>query len=253
MPKVIVERHGPILLVILNRPEIRNAADGETSLLATAAFDELDANTELRVGIITGAGGNFCTGMDLKAFGQGDKARTPGRGLLGITQTPPEKPLIAAVEGWAVAGGLEACLAADLVVAARNARFGIPEVKRGLVATGGGLWKMPRLIAHHIAMEMALTGEPIDAERAERFGLVNRLTEPGEALQEAFVLARQIAANGPLAVMASKSIIARQADWDVDEAYEAQMRIAGHIVDSADAREGAAAFVEKRAPRWQGR
>ena len=253
MAKILVERQDGVMIVTINRPEVKNAADGETSRLAAAAFDELDADPELRVGILTGAGGNFCTGMDLRAFGAGDKGRIEGRGLLGITQSPPRKPLIAAVEGWAVAGGMEACLACDLVVASRSARFGIPEVKRGLAATGGGLWRMPRLIAPHIAMELALTGDPMDAERAERHGLVNRLVEPGEALAEAKALAARIADNGPLSVAASKAVMIAQWDWAADEAYDKQMEIAGHVIDSEDAKEGAAAFVEKRKPVWKGR
>ena len=172
-----------------------------------AALDRLDGDDGLRVGVLTGAGGTFCAGMDLKAFVAGERPFVGGRGFAGIVRRPPAKPLIAAVEGWAVAGGFEIALACDLIVAARDARFGIPEVKRGLVAAGGALIRLPRRIPYHLAMELALTGDPIDAERAHAIGLVARLTEPGGAVAAARELAATIAANGPLAVAATKRIL----------------------------------------------
>ena len=218
-----------------------------------AAVDELEARDNLRVGILTGAGGTFCAGLDLKAFLRGEVVRVEGRGLLGIVFTPPRKPLIAAVEGYALAGGFEAVLACDLVVAARNAQFGIPEVKRGLAAAAGGLLRLPRLMPPRIAMELALTGEMLSAERAAQFGLVNVLTEPGQAVDEAKKLAAKIIANAPLSVAASKRVIVEQRDWPLAEMWERQQAITDPVLKSEDAREGAAAFKEKRAPKWKSR
>jgi len=218
-----------------------------------AAVDELEARDNLRVGILTGAGGTFCAGLDLKAFLRGEVVRVEGRGLLGIVFTPPRKPLIAAVEGYALAGGFEAVLACDLVVAARNAQFGIPEVKRGLAAAAGGLLRLPRLMPPRIAMELALTGEMLSAERAAQFGLVNVLTEPGQAVDEAKKLAAKIVANAPLSVAASKRVIVEQRDWPLAEMWERQQAITDPVLKSEDAREGAAAFKEKRAPKWKSR
>jgi enoyl-CoA hydratase len=190
--------------------------------------------------------------MDLKAFLRGEVTRVEGRGILGIAMTPPRKPLIAAVEGYALAGGFEAVLACDLTVAARNAQFGIPEVKRGLAAAAGGLMRLPRLIPPRIAMELALTGDMISAERAAQYGLVNVLTDPGEALQEAKRLAARIIANAPLSVAASKRVIVESRDWPLAEMFARQQEITGPVLQSADAREGAAAFAEKRNPNWKG-
>jgi enoyl-CoA hydratase len=190
--------------------------------------------------------------MDLGAFLRGEVTRVEGRGILGIAQTPPQKPLIAAVEGYALAGGFEAVLACDLVVAARDARFGLPEARRGLAAAAGGLIRLPRLIPPRIAMEVALTGALVDAERMYAYGLINRLAEPGEALIEATRLGEQIIANAPLSVAASKRVITEQRDWTTDESFSRQEAITGHLLHSADAREGAAAFKEKRTPVWKG-
>src|ERR1700761_4581910 len=186
------------------------------------ALDELDRRDDLTVGIITGAGGTFSSGMDLKAFLAGENVSIEGRGFAGITQAPPRKPLIAAVEGWALAGGCEVALACDLIVAANDAKFGIPEVKRGLVAAAGGLIRLPRRIPAGIAMELALTGDPLPATEAYRLGLVNRLTAAGGALDGARELAARIAANGPLAVAISKQVVIEQQDWDFTEAFERQ-------------------------------
>ena len=250
---VLVERAEGVLTITLNRPEARNAVNGAVSYGVCAALDELDADRDLRVGILTGAGGTFCAGMDLKAFLRGEVTRVAHRGIMGLAYTPPRKPLIAAVEGHALAGGFEAVLACDLTVAARDARFGLPEAKRGLAALAGGLLRLPRAIPPRIAMEMALTGEMVSAERLERFGLINRLTEPGGALEEARRLAAAIAANAPLSVEVSKRIVDEQPDWSRAEMFARQNAIGWHLLDSEDAREGASAFAEKRAPAWKGR
>ena len=253
MPEVLVEYEDGLVIITINRPEARNAVNRAVSYGVCAAVDELDARDDLRVGILTGAGGTFCSGMDLKAFLRGEVTRVEGRGILGIAMTPPKKPLIAAVEGYALAGGFEAMLACDLTVAARNAQFGIPEVKRGLAAAAGGLLRLPRVIPQRIAMELALTGDMISAERAAQYGLVNILTEPGEALAEAKKLAARIIANAPLSVAASKRVIVEQRDWPIAEMFARQQQITAPILASADAREGAAAFAEKRKPDWKGR
>ena len=253
MPEVLVEYEDGMVIITINRPEARNAVNRAVSYGVCAAVDELDARDDLRVGILTGAGGTFCSGMDLKAFLRGEVTRVEGRGILGIAMTPPKKPLIAAVEGYALAGGFEAMLACDLTVAARNAQFGIPEVKRGLAAAAGGLLRLPRVIPQRIAMELALTGDMISAERAAQYGLVNILTEPGEALAEAKKLAARIIANAPLSVAASKRVINEQRDWPLGEMFARQQEITAPVLASADAREGAAAFAEKRKPDWKGR
>ena len=253
MSEVLVEFKDGMVIITINRPEARNAINRAVSVGVCEAVDALDARDDLRVGILTGAGGNFCSGMDLKAFLRGEQIRIEGRGLMGIAVTPPRKPLIAAVEGYALAGGCEAMLACDLTVAARNAQFGIPEVKRGLAAGAGGLLRLPRLIPPRIAMELALTGDMMDAERAAAFGLVNILTAPGAALDEAKRLAARIIANAPLSVAASKRVIVEQRDWSLQEMFTRQQDITGPVNASSDAREGAAAFAEKRTPNWQGR
>ena len=252
MPEVLVEHEDGMVIITINRPQARNAVNRAVSYGVCAAVDELDARDDLRVGILTGAGGTFCSGMDLKAFLRGEVTRVEGRGILGIALTPPRKPLIAAVEGYALAGGFEAMLACDLTVAARNAQFGLPEVKRGLAAAAGGLLRLPRLIPPRIAMELALTGDMMSAERAAQYGLVNVLTEPGQALEEAKRLAARIIANAPLSVAASKRVMVEQRDWPIAEMFLRQQEITGPVLQSADAREGAAAFAEKRKPNWKG-
>jgi enoyl-CoA hydratase len=252
MSEVLVDYEDGLIIITINRPEQRNAVNRAVSLAVAAAVDELDARDDLRVGILTGAGGNFCAGMDLKAFLRGEVVRVEGRGLLGIVMTPPRKPLIAAVEGYALAGGCEAMLACDLAVAARDAKFGIPEVKRGLAAGAGGLLRLPRLLPPRIAMELALTGDMMSADRAAEFGLVNTLTDSGGALDEAKGLASRIIANAPLSVAASKRVLVEQQDWSLDEMFERQQAITGPVIASEDAREGAAAFAEKRPANWRG-
>jgi enoyl-CoA hydratase len=249
---VAVERRGLTQVITINRPEVKNALDGAAARALAAAVDELDADDELRVGVLTGAGGTFCAGMDLKAYLRGDKPSIEGRGFGGITMTPPRKPLIAAVEGWALAGGFELMLACDLVVAGEGSKFGVPEVKRALVAGGGAALLLPRRIPFAAAMELLLTGEPVSAGRAAELGLVNRLVPDGTALDGALRLAEAIAANGPLAVAVTKQIARAQADWTVTEGWQRQAELYKQVFDSADAREGAAAFAEKRAPAWRG-
>jgi enoyl-CoA hydratase len=243
MTAVYADAHGEVLVIAIDRPEARNAVNLAVAEGIAAALDRLDGDDALRVGVLTGGSGTFCSGMDLKAFVAGERPYVEGRGFAGIVQGPPRKPLIAAVEGWALAGGFEVALACDLIVAARDARFGIPEVKRGLVAAGGALLRLPR----RAALELGLTGEPIGAERAYEMGLVTRLAEPGGALEAALALARTIAANGPLAVDATKRILVAEEDW------ERQAEIVAPVFSSEDAREGARAFAEKRPPVWRGR
>jgi enoyl-CoA hydratase len=252
-PVVLTERRDGVLLVTLNRPESRNAVNAATAEAIAGAMDELDDEAELRVGVITGAGGTFSSGMDLKAFVQGERPHTDSRGSGGIVQRPPRKPLIAAVEGYAVALGFEIVLACDLIVAANDAKFGIPEVRRSLVAVAGGLIRLPRRIPYHLAMEMALTGSSLDAERAAQIGLVNRLAEPGQAVKGALELAGVLVKNGPLALQASKEIVSRSLDWTEEQAWQKQGEIAGPVFVSEDAREGATAFAEKRDPVWSGK
>jgi enoyl-CoA hydratase len=241
-----------VIVITINRPEARNAVNPDVAAGVAAALDALDTRDDLTVGVITGAGGTFCAGMDLKAFVAGQSPSIPGRGFAGLTEAPPAKPLIAAVEGYALAGGCEIALACDLVVAANDAKFGIPEVKRGLVAAAGGLLRLPRRIPYQIAMELALTGAFLEAPRAHAYGLVNRLTEHGAALAAARDLAAAIAANGPLAVRATKHIVSHADQWPVAEFWQRQLAIVAPVFTSADAREGAIAFAEKRPPRWTG-
>ena len=237
---VHLRQQGAVLVVTIDRPAVRNAIDRATSEALARAMDQLDTDPNLSVGILTGAGGHFCTGMDLKAF------------LGGITQTPPSKPLIAAIEGYALAGGCEIALACDLIVAAEDAQFGIPEVKRGLIAGSGGLLRLPRRIPPQIAMELALTGDLLPASQARQWGLVNRLVPTGQALHAALELAGRIAANGPLAVRLTKQVLADSPSWPVDEVWARQSAVLEQVINSDDAREGAAAFAQKRAPRWRG-
>ena len=250
---VLTEADGGVLLITLNRPDARNAVNAALADGIAAALDRLDDDDDLQVGILTGAGKGFSSGMDLKAFVAGESPYVEGRGFAGITQRSSRKPLIAAIEGFAVAGGFEVALSCDLIVASKGARLGIPEVKRSLVAAAGALFRLPRRIPYHLAMELALTGDPIDAERGHQLGLVNRLAEPGGALDAALELAGDIVKNGPLALIASKEIVQGSRDWTEEESWEKQGPIAGPVMGSEDAREGAIAFSEKREPVWQGR
>jgi len=250
-PEVLTAKRDRILIITINRPEAKNAANAAVSHGLAAAMDLLDDDPGLSVGILTGAGGTFCAGMDLKAFARGENVAVKGRGL-GFTERPPVKPLIAAVEGYALAGGTELALATDLIVAARNSAFGIPEVRRGLVAAGGGLLRLPQRIPYQIAMELALTGDTLSAQRAHDLGLVNVLVEPGQALAAAIELAERIAANGPLAVAATKRVIVESRGWSPEDQWREQLKIIMPVFGSHDAREGAIAFAEKRPPHWTG-
>src|SRR4051812_22333005 len=252
-PAVLTERRDNVLVITLNRPEARNAVNLQLAEGIAAGLDELDADDGLSVGVLTGTGGFFCAGMDLKAFATGERPWVGDRGFAGIVQRASEKSLIAAIEGFAVAGGFEIALACDLIVAARDARVGIPEAKRSLVAAAGALIRLPKRIPYHVAMELALTGDTIDAERAHDLGIVNRLTEPGAAVDGALELAAAIAKNGPLALEASKKIVSNAPDWTEAEAWQKQGELAGPVFASEDAREGAVAFAEKREPVWKGR
>jgi enoyl-CoA hydratase len=251
--RVRTSAQGGVLVITLDRPEVRNAIDGETARLLTAALRELDSSPRLLVGVLTGAGGTFCSGMDLKAFAQGDPAELAGRSLGNLTRELAAKPLIAAVEGWALGGGFELMLACDLAVASATARFGLPEVKRGLVAAGGGALRLPRRLPAAVAMELLLTGEPMLASQAAQFGLVSRLVPAGQALTAAMQMADLIAQNSPLAVRATKAIALRSYEGPQSDEWAAQKLIADPILASEDAREGAAAFAAKRNPVWQGR
>jgi enoyl-CoA hydratase len=250
---VLTERRGNVLLITLNRPEVRNAVNAALAAGVAGALDELDGEDSLSVGVLSGAGGFFCAGMDLGAFVKGESPWFGDRGFAGIAQRASRKPLIAAIEGFAVAGGMEIALACDLIVAARGAKMGIPEAKRSLVAAGGALLRLPRRMPYHVVMELALTGDPFPAERFHELGLVNRLAEPGEAVEVALELAARLAANGPLALAASKRILQEQFDWSSAEMWGKQGEIAGPVMASADAKEGASAFKEKREPVWKGR
>jgi enoyl-CoA hydratase len=250
---VLVAVSDGIMTITINRPKARNAVNKSVAEGIAAAIDELDSNDDIRVAILTGAGGTFCSGMDLKAFVSGELPIVEGRGFAGITEAPPKKPLIAAVEGFALAGGFELAITCDLVVAAEDSKFGIPEVKRGLVAAGGGLLRLPRQIPPRLAMELALTGDPIDSQRAADIGLINRIAPSGQVLEAARELAQTICANGPLAIAATKQIVVDSAEWSSTEMFKLQQDIAMPVFFSEDAQEGAIAFAEKRAPNWKGK
>ncbi len=251
---VKVEVMDRVLVITLDRPQARNAINYETAQELAAAFDRLDADDSLVIGVLTGSGNTFCAGMDLKAFAAtGQRPYAGDRGFAGLCERPPRKPLIAAVEGYALAGGCEVAMACDLIVAANNATFGLPEVKRGLVPGSGGMVRLPARIPYHIAMEAVLTGDMFPAERFHHYGLVNRLVEPGQALETALQLAGQIARNGPLAVQTAKRIIAESRNWRPEDMFDLQRPRIAHIFTSADAKEGATAFAEKREPVWTGK
>ena len=250
--EVLTEVSDGVAVITINRPEARNAVNGEVARGIATAVEDLDASKDVQVLILTGAGGTFSAGMDLKGFLSGDSPNVGDRGFGGIVQRPPAKPVIAAVEGYALAGGFELVLACDLVVASEEAKFGLPEVRRSLVAGAGGLLRLPKRIPYHLAMEIALTGEHYPASRLHEAGLVNRLVPAGQAIAAARELAGRIALGGPLAMAATKRVIVESVDWAADEAFRRQGEIIAPVFTSADAREGALAFAEKRPPVWKG-
>jgi len=250
--EVLIEVDDAVAVITINRPEARNAVNGAVSAGIAAAIDDLDARKDVRVLILTGAGGTFCAGMDLKGFLSGDNPLAGGRGFGGMTERPPAKPVIAAVEGYALAGGFELALSCDLIVASEEAKFGLPEVTRGLAAGAGGLLKLHHRIPYHKAMEIVLTGERLPASELSAAGLISKVVPAGQALDAARELAGRVAANAPLAVVASKRVRVESADWPAGEEHTRQGEIIGSIFGSADAMEGAIAFAEKRPPVWRG-
>lgn len=252
-PDLRVEQRGRVLVLTMDRPQARNAMSMAMAQQIADALDRLDNDAGLSVAVITGANNTFCAGMDLKGFARGERPIVEGRGFAGLVQAPPHKPLIAAVEGYALAGGFEIVLSCDLVVASSAATFGLPEVKRGLTAAAGGLLRLQHRVPYHLAMELVLTGRMWPAAEAAQVHLVNRLTEPGQALAGALELAEEIAANAPLALAASKQVLVRSADWPLAEKFARQHEFVNPIRESEDAKEGARAFVEKRDPVWTGR
>ncbi|NOL51023.1 crotonase/enoyl-CoA hydratase family protein [Pelistega suis] len=252
-PLVISEKIGRVLVITINRPESRNALTYDTSFALADAIDELDRNPDLSLAILRGQGEHFCAGMDLKEFAKTQRrAVVPGRGLGGLCEAQPKKPLIAAVEGYALAGGFELVLACDLIVASNTAKFGLPEAKRGLVPGSGGMLRLPQRVPYHIAMELLLTGDMLDANRAHQLGLINELVEPGKALDAALALAQRIAANGPLSLKVIKQVVMESQGWSPEDMFALQQPRMAHIFTSHDAKEGATAFAEKRAPVWKG-
>jgi enoyl-CoA hydratase len=251
-PVLRTEVRGNVLVITLNRPHAKHAFNGALASALSETLDRYDEDTATSVAVLTGSGGTFSSGMDLKALLTGERSYTEKRGGFGIMKRPPEKPLIAAVEGYAVAGGFELALSTDLIVAARDAKFGLPEVKRGLVALGGALFRLPRRIPYHAVMEMALTGQLYSAERLQQLGLVSRVVDPGSALASALELAATISENGPLALRATKQILFQSHAWTDEQGWAEQRRFSDPALRSEDAKEGPRAFAEKRKPNWRG-
>ncbi len=252
-PAVRLDVGGPVATITLDRPEVRNAIDRATAEALSAALDSFEARDDLRAAVLTGSGTVFSAGMDLKAFStNGERPVTAGRGGFGIVERPPAKPIVAAVEGRALGGGFEIALACDLIVAAEDAEFGLPEVRRGLVAAAGGVLRLPLRVPRNVAMELVLTGAPIGASRAYELGLVNRVVPVGDAVAAAQSLAAQIAGNAPLAVQAAKLLVGAATEWPAAEAFALQRPHTDRVRSSADAAEGARAFLEKRPPVWTG-
>lgn len=251
MSEVLTRAQDGVLIITINRPEAKNAVNRAVAEGIAAAMEQLDNDKALNAGIITGAGGTFCSGMDLKAFLKGELPVVKGKGFAGFIETPPKKPLIGAVDGYALAGGMEIATACDLLVANKDAKFGIPEVKRSLVAAGGGLMSLPAIMGKRVAMELALTGDFFSAQRAYEVGFVNRITD-GAAIDAALELAATVAAGGPLALIATKRILNERGDWSSEEMWKKQAEIAMPVMMSKDSKEGALAFAEKRKPNWQG-
>lgn len=253
MSEILLNVEDGVAVITLNRPEAKNAVNQALAQAMAKSLDEIEHRDDVRVVILTGAGGSFCAGMDLKAFVAGEKVVTDDKGFAGFVQAFVSKPVIAAIEGYALAGGCELALACDLIVAADNAKFGLPEVKRGLAAGAGGLLRLPRQLPYRVAMELALTGDFADARRMYELGLINRVVEKGGAMAGALELGRTIAANAPMSTRATKTVIARQPDWSQDEMFDRQNEIIAPVMASADAIEGSRAFAEKREPVWNNR
>lgn len=245
---LLKETHGRVRLLTLNRPKAKNSINSELGLALVAGIEEADADNDITAIVLTGADGGFSAGMDLKAFA----SEGPPQGFDGFLRNGAQKPLIAAVEGFALAGGLEIALSCDLIVAANDVKLGIPEVNKGLFAAGGGLFRLPTRIPYAKAMEMALTSDPISAEEGAALGLVARLAEPGKAVEVAMALAERIAQNAPLAVAASKQVIRDTRGMVEEDAWNMQGPLLGKVFTSKDAQEGPRAFAEKRAPKWSG-
>jgi enoyl-CoA hydratase len=250
---VLTEAREGVLVITLNRPHRRNALNPAVGKGFAAALEQLDTTPDLHAGVLTGTGGHFCSGMDLKDTPLDEDIDEFERSFRPMLINASKKPLIAAVEGYAVAGGWELALACDMIVASEAARFGLPEVKVGLVAQGGALLWLPRRIPYHLAMELCITGRMIDAPRAAEIGAVNAIAPEGAALERALELAAEVAANAPLAVVATKQVVKRSYDWTADDEWERQEEFAMPVFHSADAAEGSLAFAEKRPPRWHGR
>jgi enoyl-CoA hydratase len=253
MPELGVRRRGAALVLTLDRPSARNALTPTLIMALRDALAEFAIDDALRVAVLHGAGETFCSGMDLKLFAAGAFDESAEEAFSRIVEQPPPKPVIAAVEGSAVAGGWELALACDLTIASRTARFAMPEVRRGIVPTGGALLRLPRRMPYALALELLLTGTPVDAEWAGRQGLVNRLCEPGEALDAALALAGTIAEGAPIATRDILHVVRRAADVPDSEVWAWQRRVGERSLSSDDAREGAVAFAERRAPAWRGR
>ena len=245
---ILTERRDRVLIITMNRPEAKNAINGALANGLSAAIEELNPDPGVSAAVLTGAGGAFCSGMDLKAFARGENIGA----ITTFFQNGPEKPLVGAIEGFALAGGLEIALTCDLLVAAEGARLGIPEVKVGLFAAGAGLIRLPSRVGYGRAMEMAVTGDPISAEEGHAYGLISRLAPPGSAVDVAVELAERIAQNAPLAVAASKKIIRATQGATEEELFEIQGSMFAPVFGSNDAKEGPAAFAEKRSPNWTG-
>lgn len=247
---ILIDVDNGIMVITINRPNARNAINGVVGKGINTALKQLDEDNNLRVAVITGAGGGFCSGMDLKAFASGDTFDPED--FAWMTNKPPSKPTIAAIEGFAVAGGLEIAISCDLIVASQTAKIAIPEVKRGLVAAGGALTKLPVQATPRIAMEMALLGEHFSTERMMQLGMINRCVAPGKALETALEMAREISRNSPLGVRASKKILLESPHWPKDEVDNRQKTITDRVFASKDAIEGATAYAQKRQPVWTG-
>lgn len=250
--EVTTEIRDRVMIITLNRPDAMNAVNQNLANELAQALDSLDNNDQVSVGVLAGAGRGFCAGMDLKEFVSSGMPMVGDRGFGGITERACKKPLIAAVEGFALAGGLELALSTDLIVASKGAKFGIPEVTVGLFAGAGALLRLPRVVPYSRAMKMALTGAPIIAEEAHELGLVAELCEKGEALDTALQLANQIAKNAPLALIASKELIREMQGRTEAEFWSHQKTQVDIVFNSEDGKEGATAFAEKRAPNWKG-